>query len=130
MDIVLTHRRYLPVIVAEPERGRIVELTSGHTLIGPGSIPWEVGNAFSAMLKQRRLSRARGPAGAGNLPGYPLRYVEIDMSNSLAIAHEVEDVRLRRVLSGMRGPLRCPIAHLDSGLRRAASRVGVDLVEV
>ena len=52
MDIVIDTSALLAVIVAEPERDKIVKLTSGHTLIGPGSISWEIGNAFSAMLKQ------------------------------------------------------------------------------
>ena len=36
----------IAVIVGEPERLRIIEFTTGNTLIGPGSIPWEIGNAF------------------------------------------------------------------------------------
>jgi len=30
-------------------------LTSRHSLFGPGSIPWEMANAFSSMSKQWRL---------------------------------------------------------------------------
>ena len=56
MDIVVDASAILAVIVDEPERDRVVEMTAGHNLVGPGSIPWEIGNAFSAMLKQRRLS--------------------------------------------------------------------------
>ena len=56
MDIVIDTSAIIAVIVGEPERKRIVELTTGYALIGPGSIPWEMGNAFSAMLKQRRLT--------------------------------------------------------------------------
>ena len=52
MDIVIDTSVLIAVIVGEPERDRIVELTTGNTLIGPGCIPWEVGNAFSAMFKQ------------------------------------------------------------------------------
>ncbi len=55
MDIVIDTCALIAVIVGEPEKGKIVQKTTGHTLIGPGSIPWEVGNAFTAMLKQRRL---------------------------------------------------------------------------
>ncbi|MGB5687069.1 MAG: hypothetical protein WBM35_14775, partial [Candidatus Electrothrix sp.] len=46
----------IAVITDEPERARIVELTRGNTLIGPGCIPWEIGNAFSAMFKRKRLT--------------------------------------------------------------------------
>jgi predicted nucleic acid-binding protein len=50
MDIVIDTSALIAVIVAEPERDKIIELTTGNTLIGPGSIPWEIGNAFSAMF--------------------------------------------------------------------------------
>ena len=51
MDIVIDTSVLIAVIVSEPERDAIVSLTSGQTLIGPGFIPWEVGNAFTAMMK-------------------------------------------------------------------------------
>ncbi len=56
MDVVIDTSALVAVIVGEPEKDKIVELTTGHTLIGPGSIPWEVGNAFSAMFKKGRLT--------------------------------------------------------------------------
>ncbi|MCD4817214.1 MAG: type II toxin-antitoxin system VapC family toxin [Candidatus Cloacimonetes bacterium] len=56
MDIVIDTSVLISVIVGEPERSRIVEFTIGNTLIGPESIPWEIGNAFSAMFKQNRLT--------------------------------------------------------------------------
>jgi predicted nucleic acid-binding protein len=59
MDVVIDTSALLAVIAGEPEKEQIVRLTSGHTLIGPGSIPWEVGNAFSAMFKQGRLTLDR-----------------------------------------------------------------------
>ena len=51
MDIVIDTSAIIAVIVAEPERSRIIEITKGNTLVGPGSIPWEIGNAFSAMFR-------------------------------------------------------------------------------
>jgi len=56
VDIVIDTSALVSVIVGEPERAKIIEITAGNTLLGPGSIPWEIGNAFSAMFKQKRLS--------------------------------------------------------------------------
>jgi len=36
MDIVIDSSALLAVIMGEPERDRVIELTSGNTLIGPG----------------------------------------------------------------------------------------------
>lgn len=52
MDIVIDTSAIIAVIVDEPERERIIELTRGNTLIGPGSILWEIGNAFSTMFER------------------------------------------------------------------------------
>jgi len=52
MEIVIDTSALISVIAGEPERKRIIELKTGNTLIGAGSIPWEIGNAFSAMFKQ------------------------------------------------------------------------------
>ena len=86
MDIVIDTSALIAVIVAEPERDAIVDATSGHTLIGPGSIPWEVGNAFSAMLKQRRIGISDAQRGLEILGSIPMRYVNVDLANALSMA--------------------------------------------
>ena len=55
MDVVIDTPVLIAVIAGEPERNRIVKFTAENTLIGPGSIPWEIGNAFFAMFKQTLL---------------------------------------------------------------------------
>jgi len=72
MDIIIDTSALIAVIVGEPERNRIVEITKGNNLIGPGSIPWEVGNAFSAMVKQRRLTLKEAQKGLEIFQTIPL----------------------------------------------------------
>jgi len=43
---------FLAVILEEPERDGIVELFEGKEIVSVGCLPWEVGNAFSAMLNR------------------------------------------------------------------------------
>ena len=49
MDVVIDTSAIVAVIVDEPERNKIIELTTGNRLICPGSIPWEIGNALSPL---------------------------------------------------------------------------------
>ena len=78
MDIVIDTSALIAVLVDEPERTKIVDITVGNTLIGPGSIPWEVGNAFSAMFKQNRLTLNEAQKGLAIFQSIPIRYVEPD----------------------------------------------------
>jgi predicted nucleic acid-binding protein len=47
LDIVIDTSALISVIVEEPERTKIIELTTGNTLIAPGSIPWEIPNKYA-----------------------------------------------------------------------------------
>jgi len=130
MDIVVDTSALIAVIVAEPERDRIVEITAGHDLIGPGSIPWEVGNAFSAMLKQRQLTLDEVRRGLEIFRSIPLRYVQADLSNSLAIAGKTNMYAYDAYFLDCASRHAAPLLTLDRPLSRAAQKLGVALLEV
>ncbi len=88
MDIVIGTSALIAVIVNEPERDKIVEITTGNVLIGPGSIPWEIGNAFSAMFKQSRLTLEEAQKGLLIFDSIPLRYCKPNFVNVLEISKQ------------------------------------------
>ena len=130
MDIVIDTSALIAVIVGEPERDAIVSVTSGQTLIGPGSIPWEVGNAFTAMMKQRRLEVADARRGLEIFDSIPLRYVDIDMANVVAIAAKVNTYAYDAYFLDCAARCRAPLLTLDRSLRRAAEGLGIELVNL
>lgn len=130
MDIVIDTSALLAVIVGEPERDRIVGLTSGHSLIGPGAIQWEVGNAFSAMLKQRRLTIAEAQAGLRIFHDVPLRFLKVDMSNALSLASQMGLYAYDAYFLDCATRYSAPLLTLDHGLRKAARNIGIKLLEV
>jgi predicted nucleic acid-binding protein len=130
MDIVIDTSALLAVIVAEPERDRIVELTSGHSFIGPGSIPWEIGNAFAAMLRQRRLGLAEAQRGLKIFDAIPLRFVKVDLNNAISIANRAKTYAYDAYFLDCAFRHTAPLLTLDRGLERAALKLGVKLLEV
>ena len=46
----------IAVIGNEPEKPALIAATQGYDLVAPRSLPWELGNAFSAMLKRNRIT--------------------------------------------------------------------------
>jgi len=130
MDIVIDTSALLAVIVAEPERDKIVKLTSGHTLVGPGSIPWEIGNAFSAMLKQKRLGLVEAQQGMKIFNSIPLRLVRVDLNNAISIAYETKTYAYDAYFLDCAVRHAAPLLTLDRALERAALKLGVKLMEV
>ena len=120
----------IAVIVAEPERDAIIAATWGQVLIGPGSIPWEIGNAFSAMIKQRRVNVADAQQALEIFDSIPLRYVDVDMANVLSIVARVNAYAYDAYFLDCALQHTAPLLTLDRSLRQAAGTLGVDLVDL
>ncbi len=130
MDIVIDASAILAVIVGEPERDRIVEMTSGHNLVGPGSIPWEIGNAFSSMLKQHRVDIDEVRQGLSIFQSIAIRYLAVDLQNALSIAHSANMYAYDAYFIDCAARHAAPLLTLDRPLRRAADKLGVHVLEV
>lgn len=55
MKIVADTNTFIAVALNEPEKETIIRLTKGHNLAAPEVLPFEIGNALSAMLKRKVL---------------------------------------------------------------------------
>ena len=130
MELVVDTSVLIAVIVGEPERDAIVSVTSDQTLIGPGSIPWEVGNAFTAMVKQRRIDVEDARKGLEIFDSIPLRYVHTDMANALSIAAREGIYAYDAYFLDCAVRYRAPLLTLDRQLKRAAERLGVKLLNL
>lgn len=130
MDIVIDASAILAVIVNEPERERIVELTSDNSLVSPGSIPWEVGNAFSAMLKQERVDIEAARRGLAIFKSIPIRYIAVDLEDALSIAHAQNLYAYDAYLLAVAKRHNAPLLTLDRPLKRAAAKMNIHLLEI
>ena len=130
MDITIDTSALIAVIVDEPERDKIIELTTGNTLIGPGSIPWEIGNAFSSMLKQSRFDLKEAKKGLAIFGGMSLRFVETDFSNAIAIANQTNMYAYDAYFLDCAQRHSVPLLTLDRRLGAAAQNLGIKILEV
>jgi len=130
MDIVIDTSALIAVIVDEPERTKIIELTYGKTLIGPGSIPWEIGNAFSAMFKRNRLSLAEAHKGLSIFGNIPLRYIKPDFVKALKISKQADIYAYDAYVLECSIKQRAPLLTLDKKLKAAAQELNVETLEV
>lgn len=130
MDVVIDTSALMAVIVDEPERDRISELTMGNTLIGPGSIPWEMGNAFSAMMKRGRLTLDEAHKGVIIFESIQIQYAKPDFANALKIAHKSKLYAYDAYFLDCAIRHRAPLLTLDHKLMEAAKALNVAVWEV
>jgi predicted nucleic acid-binding protein len=130
MDIVIDTSALVAVVIAEPERDRIIEVTMGSTLIGPGSIPWEVGNAFSAMFKRKRLSLEEAKKGLAIFKRIPIRYIDPDFSMALKLSKQTDIYAYDAYFLDCAIRYKTPLLTLDRRLQASAHLLNIETIEV
>ncbi|MCI5119397.1 MAG: PIN domain-containing protein [Candidatus Electrothrix sp. LOE1_4_5] len=130
MDIVVDTCALIAVITDEPERIRIIELTKGNTLIGPGSIPWEIGNAFSAMFKRNRLTLKEAKKGIQTFQSIPLRYIEPDFASAVSISKKTNMYAYDAYFLDCALRMKTPLLTLDAKLQNTARQLNISILEV
>jgi predicted nucleic acid-binding protein len=130
MDVIVDTSVLIAVVTNEPTRPRLIELTTGVQLIAPASVPWEVGNAFSAMLKRKRASLEQVKQALHAYQQIPVRYVDVDLERALTLAAQYELYAYDAYFLVCALQQTCSLLTLDSGLRHAALRAGISIMEV
>jgi len=130
MDVIVDTSVLIAVIANEPEKPALVALTSGANLIAPGSVHWEIGNAFSAMLRHKRITAAQARQALEIYGGIPIRFVDVDLSRALEIADQLGIYAYDAYLIVCALQHKCALLALDRGLVHSANRAGVEVLEV
>ena len=130
MQIIIDTSAIIAVLVNESSKPAIIQATQQTDLLAPPSIHWEIANAFSAMFKRNRLTLEEALAAIEIYQQIPIRFVEIELEESLKIADELDIYAYDAYL--LRGAVKynLPILTLDQGLKEQAERFGVKVIEV
>ena len=130
MNFVIDASAVIAVVANEPEKEELIKITAGADLIAPASIPWEIGNAFSAMLKRRRITLVQALEAVAIYQQVPIRYVDINISEALKIAAEHNIYAYDAYLLQCAMKYRMPLLTLDKRLADLAKKMRIAVVEV
>lgn len=130
MRIVADTSTIIAVVAGEAEKARLIELTKDATIVVPPSIDWEVGNAFSAMLKRSRITLEQAIEAIEIYQEILLEIVEIDLKEAVRLAGN------HKIYAYDAYILRCAIEHnlplisLDQNMIEIAKQEGIQVLEV
>jgi len=130
MDLVVDTSAVIAVIAGEPERDAIIGRTKGATLAAPASLHWEVGNAFSAMFRRRRITLEGARAAIRSYEKIVFRFMDVDLGQSLELSERLELNAYDAYVLSCALTLRSPLVTLDTKLAAAAPSVGVRVLEI
>jgi len=130
MDMVIDTSVVLAVITDEPHKPQLVSLTRGTRLLSPHSLPWEIGNAFSAMFKRGRMTLTQARQALRIYQRLPIRLSDIELERALELSKNLDIYAYDAYMIACAQKHRCPFLSLDSGLLDAGRRAGVETLEV
>ncbi len=130
MDIVVDTSTIIAVIANEPEREALIGLTTGANLIAPHSVHWEIGNAFSAMLKRGRIKAEQAIQAVNRYQQIPIRFVDVELGESLKVADMLGIYAYDAYLIRCALKYKSPLISLDQELVNAAKEMKARVIEV
>ena len=129
-SILVDASAVLAVILEEPEKAGILEATAGSEAKAPGCLRWEVGNAFSAMVKRGRLAESESIAALKIFETIPVQEVDVDLEGALALAmkHQIYAYDAYYLMAARNH--RVALLTLDGKMRDVARTEGINLKEI
>jgi predicted nucleic acid-binding protein len=120
---------FLAVVLNEPEKSNIIELTSGFELLAPEILPFEIGNAISAMMKKRIIT-----AEEANLIWDASRQISVELSTvdikealNIAIEHNIYAYDAYFLQCAVNN--KCPLITLDRKMKEIGKSLKIKILE-
>ena len=120
---------FLAVALEEPERDQIIEATRGKDIAAPEILPYELGNALTAMYKRRQLSSDQVGAVHGTISRIPVRLMTVDIQEALHIALQFNLYAYDAYFIQCARACGVPLMTLDQRMHRVASEIGIAVPE-
>lgn len=128
--IVVDASAILAVITHEQHRAGLLAVTENAELVAPASLPWEIGNALSAMFKRSRIDLAQAQRIRASYHQIPIQLAEVSLEEAVALAYELGVYAYDAYMLVCARNHRAPLLTLDRGLRKAAEDSDIEIVEL
>ncbi len=120
---------FLAIALNEPQKGRIIEVTSDAVLSAPEILPYEIGNALSAMTRRGRISKVEALAAENAANLIPVRLVSIDIQKALELAIEYNIYAYDAYFLFCAKSLTQSLMSLDKRMKQVARDLGINVLE-
>jgi predicted nucleic acid-binding protein len=129
MKIIADTSTFIAVALNEPEKGKIIQLTEGHDLIAPDVLPFEIGNALTAMMKKNTLKKEEVESAWEIVQQTQVDLRHTAVKSALRIAIKFNLYAYDAYFLECAENLRSPLLTLDLGMQRVAREMGITILE-
>ena len=129
MNIISDTNIFLAVVLDEPEKDNIIRLTSKTSAVSPEILPFEFGNALTAMVKRKQLTHKEALSAYDAVSSIPVRLVSIDIKQALKLALHYNIYAYDAYFLQCAKQLSSPLITLDKRMKQVAQDLNIEIVE-
>lgn len=129
MNILIDANIFLAVIMNEPEKKAIIRATRESELISPEILPYEIGNALTAMIKRKRINSKNVADLFSIYNSIPIRLVSVEIEKALEIAVEYNIYAYDAYYLEVAKRLKLKILTLDAKMKKVANDLSLNIME-
>ena len=130
MQVTVDASVIVAVVLNEGSRPGLLEATRDTELLSPPTLPWEVGNALTALFKRRRIDLTQATAALSAFSEIALRLADVDVDASVQLAHEQSIYAYDAYVLECARRYRTPLLSLDALQRDVARKLDIAILEV
>ena len=129
-SIIVDASVLLCILLRETEWKRTANAIADFTLIGSSSLPLEIGNSLSALVRRGLLDPEKAMAVWEAFLEIPVRILDIPMKNALRIAFAKKIYAYDAYVLALGEAENMDIATLDRTMSKTAEELGIPVLEV
>ncbi len=130
MSIIVDTSIIISVITNEKSKPEIIKVTQGEDLIAPPSLHWEIGNAFSAMFKRKKIELKQAKKAIEYYKTIPIKLVDVDIYKSVELSHRLNIYAYDAFFLECAISYKFPLLTADNRLLEFAKQLNINVIEV
>jgi predicted nucleic acid-binding protein len=128
MEVILDASAIMAVIIKEPEREWVIQLTKGAVIVSPNMVSYEIANGLTKMIKKKVIEKERMINAYKYFEKIPIKTIESNVKRALEIAWEYKIYAYDACYLESASRLKLPLLTFDGAMTRIGKELGVTIL--
>jgi predicted nucleic acid-binding protein len=128
MEMILDASAIMAVIIKEPERDLVIQLTRNAVIVSPDMVSYEIANGLTKMIKKKVIEKERMINAYKYFKKIPVKIIEIDIERALEIAWDYKIYAYDACYLESANRLKLPLLTFDSNMARIGKEIGIAIL--
>jgi len=129
MEMILDASAIMAIILNEPNRDKVINLTENATLLSPEAISFEIGNALLNLFKMRKITEEDVLGAYRNYTSIPIRSIKVDIEKALRIACKYNIYAYDAYYLEIASRLKLPLITFDGAMKKVGLNLKINIPE-